>query len=58
VIRNRFLASSTGAQLAASGPLGTGVFSWLHFTVAGGEVELELSGDPAKHWRLNALVIV
>jgi alpha-glucuronidase len=48
---------SAGAQLAASGSLATGVFSWLHFTVPGGDVDLELSGDATKHWRLNALVV-
>ncbi len=48
---------AAGAQLAASGSLATGEFSWLHFTVPGGDVELELSGDATKHWRLNALVI-
>ncbi|TDD14147.1 glycoside hydrolase [Kribbella turkmenica] len=47
---------SAGGQLAASPPLATGEFTWLRFSVAGG-AELELSGDPGKHWHLNALVV-
>lgn len=44
-------------RLAASPSLGTGEFTWLHLTVPGGVTDLELSGDAAKHWHLNALVI-
>ena len=53
--------SSAGSRLAASELLAAGAYSWLRFTLDGGsagrEVDLELSGDPTKHWHLNALVV-
>lgn len=48
---------AAGTQLAASDTLPTAGFAWLHFTVNGGETDLELSGPAGKHWHLNALVV-
>ncbi|MGH3387422.1 MAG: alpha-glucuronidase family glycosyl hydrolase [Actinomadura sp.] len=52
---------SGGALLAQSGRLANGTFAWLDFTVDGGAtgrtLDVDLTGDPAEHWHLNALLM-
>ncbi|WP_163509107.1 alpha-glucuronidase family glycosyl hydrolase [Fodinicola acaciae] len=49
---------SGGTLLAASDAMPGNAFTWLRFRLGGGQVDLELSGDPGQHWHLNALVII
>ncbi|TCC50854.1 glycoside hydrolase [Kribbella capetownensis] len=48
---------AAGTELAVSPLLPNATFTWLKFTVPGGQTDLELSAPPGKNWRLNALVI-
>ncbi|MEQ7126554.1 alpha-glucuronidase family glycosyl hydrolase [Actinopolymorpha sp. B11F2] len=53
---------SGGVLVGESPALGVGEFAWVGFTLDGGssgrEVDLELSGVPAEHWRVNSLVVM